>query len=166
MAVSGNRVAVGFVAAAATLILGVAPRARAQSEDVVKFQKQFQDACVAADKATLEKLMADDAIFVHGNAAMQTKAQFIDAIVSGQLPVSQYDISDPKVIPFDGGAVVTGLVDFGFRPPPNSQSPPRVLHFRGSAVWVHTPAGWRLLFDQDTVVQGPPPAPAAAPPPH
>jgi ketosteroid isomerase-like protein len=166
MVVSRNRSVVAAFVAVVMLVLAAAPRASAQAanpDEVLKLQKQFQDACVAADGPTLTKLMADDAVFVHGNAAMQTKAQFIDAIVSGHLPVSQYDLKEPKVIPFDGGAIVTGVVDFGIRPPPNSTNPPLVLHFRGSAVWVRTPAGWRLLFDQDTVIQ-PPPAAAAAPP--
>jgi len=151
---------IAAAAAAIALVAAAAPRAQGQDE-VLKLQKQFQDACVAADGSTLTKLMADDAIFIHGNAAVQTKAQFIDAITSGQLAVSQYDLKDPKVLMFDGGAVVSGLVDFGFRPPPGSQNPPRVLHMRGSAVWAHTSAGWRLILDQDTPVPGPPPAPPA-----
>jgi len=159
MSLSKNRSAFAvFVALVALLVVATAPRASAQADDVLKLQKQFQDACVAADGPTLTKLMADDAIFIHGNAAVQTKAQFIDAITSGQLAVSQYDLKDPKVVLFEGGAVVSGLVDFGFRPPPGSQNPPRVLHMRGSAVWAHTSAGWRLILDQDTPVPGPPPA--------
>jgi ketosteroid isomerase-like protein len=125
---------------------------------VLDMQKKFQDACVAADGATLGALMSDDAVFIHGNAAMQTKSQFIAAITSGQLAVGQYDLHDPKVIVFQGGAIVSGLVDFGFRSPAGSQNAPRVLHMRGSAVWVQMPAGWRLLLDQDT------PLPTAPPP--
>jgi ketosteroid isomerase-like protein len=140
---------------------GAAQAVSSADSQVLDLQKKFQDACVAADGAALGRLMADDAIFIHGNAAVQSKSEFIAAITSGQLAVGQYDLHDPKVIMFQGGAIVSGLIDFGFRTPPGSTNPPRVLHMRGSSVWVQTPAGWRLVLDQDTPVQGPPP-PAAS----
>ncbi len=167
MSHSKNRL-MGTLAAAAMLatfvVAGIAMRANAQSsaqDEVVAMQKKFSDACVAADGATLASLMADNAIFIHGNGAMQSKPEFIDAITTGKLGVSQYDLKDPKVVEFDGGAIVTGLVDFGIKPPAGSAAPPRVLHFRGSAVWLHSSAGWRLLFDQDTTLAGPPGPPPA-----
>jgi len=151
------------VVTAAVLLIAVAAfqvyaQAAAQDE-VLKLQKQFQDACVAGDGAALGSLMADNAMFVHGNGVMQSKAEFIDAITTGKLGVSQYDLHDSKIVLFEGGAIVTGLVDFGLKPPAGSTNPPRILHFRGSAVWVHSSAGWRLVFDQDTALAGPAPAP-------
>lgn len=157
---------IGALAAAAMvamfIVAGIALRANAQSssqDEVVAMQKKFSDACVAADGATLNSLMADNAIFIHGNGVMQTKSEFVDAITTGKLAVSQYDLTDPKVVDFNGGAIVTGLVDFGMKPPAGSTNPPMVLHFRGSAVWLHSSSGWHLIFDQDTTLQAPrPPA--------
>jgi len=137
-----------------------AKAAQSSQDEVVAAQKKFSDACVAADGATLNSLMADNAIFIHGNGVMQSKSEFIDAITTGKLGVSQYDLKDPKVVDFNGGAIVTGLVDFGIKPPAGSPAPPRVLHFRGSAVWLHSSSGWHLIFDQDTTLAGPPAAPA------
>jgi len=162
MSLSKNRL-IGTLAAAAMaatlLVAGIALRATAQSstdDEVLAMQKKFTDACVAADGATLNSVMADNAIFIHGNGVMQSKSEFIDAITTGKLGVSQYDVKDPKIIAFDGGAIVTGLVDFGIKPPAGSAAPPRVLHFRGSAVWLHSSSGWHLIFDQDTTLAGPP----------
>jgi len=162
MSLSKNRL-IGTLAAAAMaatlLVAGIALRAKAQSsadDEVLAMQKKFTDACVAADGATLNSVMADNAIFIHGNGVMQSKSEFIDAITTGKLGVSQYDVKDPKIIAFDGGAIVTGLVDFGIKPPAGSAAPPRVLHFRGSAVWLHSSSGWHLIFDQDTTLAGPP----------
>jgi len=167
MSPSKNRL-IGTLAAAAMaatlLVAGIALRAKAQSsadDEVLAMQKKFTDACVAADGATLNSVMADNAIFIHGNGVMQSKSEFIDAITTGKLGVSQYDVKDPKIIAFDGGAIVTGLVDFGIKPPAGSAAPPRVLHFRGSAVWLHSSSGWHLLFDQDTTLAGPPGPPPA-----
>jgi Domain of unknown function (DUF4440) len=141
------------------IVAPIAVRANAPGsvqDEVLALQKSFSDACVAADGATLNSLMADNAIFIHGNGMMQSKSEFVDAITTGKLAVSQYDLKDPKVVEFNGGAIVTGLVDFGFKPPAGSSAPPRILHFRGSAVWLHSSAGWHLIFDQDTTLTGPP----------
>jgi ketosteroid isomerase-like protein len=150
------------------LITGAASGARAQSaaqDEVLKLQKEFQDACVAGNVDAIGPMMADDAIFIHGNGVMQDKTEFLAAIKNGQLPLSAYDLKEPKVVLFDGGAIVSGLEDLTFKPRPGSAALPLVIHMRGSAVWVRGAAGWRLLLDQDTTLAGPPPArpPAAAP---
>ena len=103
MSPSKNRLiaTLGAAAIAATLLVaGVALRAKAQNsadDEVLAMQKKFTDACVAADGATLNKVMADNAVFIHGNGVMQSKAEFIDAITTGKLGVSQYDLKDPKL---------------------------------------------------------------------
>ena len=150
-----------IVTAAVLLIAAAAFQVYAQAiqDEALKIQQKFQDAVVAGDGAALTSLMADNAMFVHGNGVMQSKAEFIDAITTGKLGVSQYDLHDSKVVLFEGGVVVTGLVDFGLKPPAGSTNPPRILHFRGSAVWLHSSAGWHLVFDQDTTLAGPAPAP-------
>jgi ketosteroid isomerase-like protein len=149
--------------AALLLVTAAALRVRAQAasqDEVLRMQKKFQDASVAGDGAAVGAMMADDAIFVHGNGAMQSKPEFLAAMANGQLALSQYDLSNPKVVLFDGGAIVTGIVDIAFKVPPNAPpGPPRVLHMRGSSVWQHKSTGWQLVLDQDTPIQGPPPAP-------
>jgi ketosteroid isomerase-like protein len=155
---------IAAAAAAVAFLAGIAPRAGAQAtspDEALKLQKQFQDACVAGDLVSVAPLMADTAIFIHGNGAAQSKTEFLAAIKNGQLSLSAYDLKDPKVIPFDGGAIVSGLVDITFKPRPNATTPPLTLHMRGSSVWLHTRAGWRLILDQDTTLAGPPPAPPA-----
>jgi len=152
---------------AAMLIAGPALRARAQSsgqDEVLNLQKKFQAATVSRDTATVASVMADDAIFIHGNAAMQSRTEFLAGIKNGQLAFSTYDLSDPKVVMLTGGAIVTGIVDITFRPRPNGPAgPPRTLHMRGSSVWLHGPTGWKLILDQDTPIQAPPPERGVAP---
>lgn len=148
-------------AVVAVVLMGsFALRARAQAsaeEEVVNLQKKFQAATVSGDTATVASVMADDAFFIHGNAAMQSKTEFLAGIKNGQLAFSAYDLSDPKVVMFKGGAIVTGIVDITFKAragaPPG---PPRTLHMRGSSVWLRSSAGWKLILDQDTPIQGPP----------
>lgn len=157
------RSGLGFAALAALFFSAMAaplPGQSAAQDEVLKLQKEFQDRCVSGDVEAIAALMRDDAIFIHGNGAMQGKAEFLGAIKNGQLSLSAYDLKDPRVILFEGGAIVSGLVDLAFKPPNGSNAPPRVIHMRGSAVWVHAGGAWRLLLDQDTALAGPP-APAA-----
>lgn len=163
-----GRILLGVACAIAAIIVvsAFAARTRAQAaaaqQQVLDMQKKFQDLTVAGDADGVAALMADDAIFVHGNGAAQSKSEFVAAIKGGQMAFSRYELTDPKVIVFNGGAIVTGLVDLAFKTPPGANTPPRVLHMRGSSVWVQTPSGWKLQLDQDTTLAGPP---AGAPPP-
>jgi len=170
---NARRISIGIAAVAAVILLaGAASRAGAQSsqssttqQDLVDLQRKFQALTVAGDSAGVSALMSDEAIFIHGNGAAQSKAEFLTAMATGQLAFSVYELKDPKVVIFDGGAIVSGLVDLAFKPPAGSQAAPRIIHMRGSSVWVQRPSGWRLILDQDTTIPAPPPPPAAAPAP-
>jgi ketosteroid isomerase-like protein len=165
MSFSKRRVLVCVVAAVAAGILvtaaGLRAYGQAAQDEALSLQKKFQEACVAGDVSAIEPMMADDAIFIHGNGMMQGKQEFLASIEKGQLALSAYELKDPKVIAFDGGVVVSGLEDLTFKPPAGSASPGRTIHMRGSAVWVHKGSSWRLVLDQDTTLAGPPAAPAA-----
>jgi ketosteroid isomerase-like protein len=125
---------------------------------MLDLQKQFEDASIAADAAKVSALMSDDAIFVHGSAAVQTKAEYINALTTGQLKVSTYQMNNGQVVFFDGGAVVTGPTDISLVSP--GGAPPRLLHLRVSTVWIAKPTGWQVILNQGTPIAGPPPAPA------
>ena len=173
MALRNNRfisTAIAAFIAAVILLAGSASHAGAQTsqsstsqKDLVDLQKKFQDLTVAGDSAGVSALMSDEAIFIHGNGAAQSKAEFLTAMATGQLAFSSYELKDPKVVIFDGRAIVSGLVDIAFKVPPGSTGPPRILHMRGSSVWVQRSSGWKLILDQDTTLAAPPaPAPPAA----
>jgi len=167
-----NRSAILKIAAAALaiVIMAAAPTSQAQKAasskqqlteaQVLDLQKQFQSATVAADTATIGKLMADDAIFVHGSALVQTKAEFLEAATKGQFRITTYEIKEAKVVFFDGGAIVSGVQDVTLAPrAPGGQ--PFQVQMRVSSVWVAKPSGWRLILNQGTPIQ-PPPAPRSA----
>jgi hypothetical protein len=137
---------------------GAAVGPKATEAQMLDLQKQFEDASIAADPAKVSALMSDDAIFVHGSGAMQTKAEYINSLTTGQLKVSTYQMKDAKVMFFDGGAVVSGPTDIELVLP--GGAPPRMLHLRVSTVWLAKPTGWQVVLNQGTPIAGPPPAPA------
>ncbi|HXX20883.1 MAG TPA: nuclear transport factor 2 family protein [Candidatus Acidoferrum sp.] len=169
MLLSKNRQLLACVAGASVavlLIAAVAFQVYAQSaaqDEALKLQKDFQDKVVAGDADGAGAMMADDAFFIHGNGALQSKAEFLAGIKNGQLSLSAFDVKEAKVTLFDGGAVVSGLEDLTFKPPAGSTAPVRTIHMRGSGLWIHKGGKWLLLFDQDTSLAAPPGPPPAAP---
>jgi hypothetical protein len=137
---------------------GAATGPKMTEAQMLDLQKQFEDASIAADAAKVSALMSDDAMFVHGSGALQTKAEYINSLTTGQLKVSTYQMNDGKVVFFDGGAVVSGPTDIGLVLP--GGAPPRMLHLRVSTVWLAKPTGWQVVLNQGTPIAGPPPAPA------
>lgn len=145
-----------FVTAAAMLGAGAVRAAdgpRLTKDEALKLQDSFQSAVVAADSAKLDKLMADDCTFIHGNAMQQTKAQFMGMLTSGNMKVSEFKSSSQQVTLFHGGAIVISVIDWGMMPPGGgADAHPMVLPMRISDVWVHTRAGWQLVLEQDTTL--------------
>jgi ketosteroid isomerase-like protein len=128
-------------------------------------QKRFQDATVACDAPTLEKLMADDVVFVHGNALVQNKAEFLEAARARRFRISSFEISDPKVVFFEGGAIISGIEDIVLGPRAAGEQP-RKVRMRVSGVWVAKSGGWQLILQQSTPLQPLPSQPStpSAPP--
>jgi hypothetical protein len=130
--------------------------AQLTKNEALKLTNDFQKATVAGDAATLDKLMANDCIFIHGNGMVQSKAVFTSMLTSGRMKVTSWDMKSPDVMLFNGGAIVTGESEWVMAPPPGSASTnPMSLHLRVSQIWVHTAKGWQLILDQDTSIAQP-----------
>jgi ketosteroid isomerase-like protein len=125
---------------------------RLTAAQVLDLQKRFQDATVACDAPTLEKLMADDVVFVHGNALVQNKAEFLDAARARRFRISSFEIANSRVVFFDGGAIVSGVEDIVLAPRAAAEQPVKV-QMRVSGVWVARPGGWQLILQQSTPLQ-------------
>ena len=138
---------------------GAASGERLTAAQVLDLQKRFQDATVACDAATLAKLMADDVVFVHGNALVQSKSEFLEAARGWRFRISSFVITDPKVVFFEGGAIVSGVEDIVLGAAAAGEQP-RKVQMRVSGVWVARPGGWQLILQQSTSLQPLPNQPA------
>ncbi len=137
---------------------GAAMRQKPTEAQMLDLQKQFEDASIAADAAKVSALMSDDAIFVHGSGVVQTKAEYISSLTSGQLKLSTYQMNGGKVVFFRGGAVVSGPTEISLVVP--GGAPPRTLRLLISTVWVEKPSGWQVVLNQGTSIASPPAAAA------
>jgi ketosteroid isomerase-like protein len=83
----------------------------AAAQDVRSAATGWAEAVAKRDKATLERLLADDLEFVHpGGVSIQTKAQYIAAITEGARDYEAFIPRDLMVRDFGNAAAVSGYV--------------------------------------------------------
>jgi len=76
--------------------------------DILQVKEQWSRAIQTGDAATLERLLANEYVFVDSNGTTLNKAQEIARYQSGEVRFSSFSTSDKNVTVFIGGAVVTG----------------------------------------------------------
>jgi len=131
-----------------TLILIAAAAFAASSNDpsekgVLAAMDAFKTATINRDGAALKKLLADDLTYTHSAGQEQTKAQYIESIVSGKSVVEALVFTGTTVRTYGNFALVKGRVDL-------SHSKTNVVHMNILHVWRHGPQGWQLVARQAT----------------
>jgi ketosteroid isomerase-like protein len=130
------------------LILFAAVTFAASSNDpsekgVLAAMDAFKTATIAKDGAALNKLLADDLTYTHSAGQEQTKAQYIESVVSGKSVVEALVFTGTAVRTYGNIALVKGRVDL-------SHSKTNVVHMNILHVWRHGPQGWQLVARQAT----------------
>jgi hypothetical protein len=75
---------------------------------VIALDKQRMDAMVAQDVATMEKLIADDLVYTHSSARIDTKQSLIGNMKSGSTVYTQMEPSDVEAKDLGDAVVLTG----------------------------------------------------------
>ena len=104
-------------------------------------------AMVGGDAAALEELLADDLVYTHSSASVDTKASLIESITSRR-PYQQVERSDEQIRLYGDAAVVNGQARIELRGP-------RTLNLRYVDVWVRRGGRWQMVAWQSTPI--PPP---------
>ena len=89
----------------ATTVFGGTPKADAKKA-VLAAEQAYVDAMIKHDKAALEKLLADDLVYVHSSSKVETKAEVIQAVTSGSATYESIEFRDTTVRQY-GDVVVT-----------------------------------------------------------
>ena len=115
---------------------------------ILALDKQWSDAIVKSDTATLEKLLMDDLIYVHATGIVDTKASYIAKIKEKRQVYKSFEQRNPSVNVYGNSAVtfswvrVTGTNQAGA-----FDDKIMLIHF-----WVKQNNGWRLAGHQTTKV--------------
>jgi hypothetical protein len=81
-------------------------------KEILALEDRRIEAMVAGDVQALEEILADDLIYTHTTARLDTKASFIDAVKTGKSNYKSVDRKDVEVRDLRDTAVVTGHAKF------------------------------------------------------
>ena len=71
----------------------------------------WRQAVIEQDKAALDRLLADDLIYMHGGGKTQNKAEYITAVTTGPSHYESFTPSDTRIRVYGNIAVLSGYVD-------------------------------------------------------
>ncbi|MDA0264135.1 MAG: nuclear transport factor 2 family protein [Chloroflexi bacterium] len=81
-------------------------------DEIIALENRRIEAMVSGDVAALGEILADDLIYTHTTARLDTKESFIDAVKTGRSNYKSVDREDVKVSQYGDTAVVTGHAKF------------------------------------------------------
>ena len=130
------------------LILFIAGFALADeaAEQVKKVDRQWAEATLRRDAKSLERIMADDLKYVHGNASIQNKQQFLAALNAGEMVYHSIDFEDVDVRVFGDTAVVMSSPRISILIDAKEQK----FQVRFLRVYVKRRGSWQMLVHQAT----------------
>ena len=81
-------------------------------DEILALEDRRIEAMVKGDVRALGEILADDLIYTHTTARLDTKASFIDAVKTGKSNYKSVDRKDVEVRSLGDTAVVTGHAKF------------------------------------------------------
>jgi ketosteroid isomerase-like protein len=124
----------------AATVFGGTPKADAKKA-VLAAEQAYVDAMIKHDKAALEKLLADDLLYVHSSSKVETKAEVIQAVTSGSATYESIEFRDTTVRQYGDAVVTTHKAAIKTK-----QS--GVANLFVTHVWVKHKGGWQFASRQ------------------
>jgi hypothetical protein len=119
----------------------------AQSGDeaaVLQAVAALNQAMLEADRSRLEDLVADQLSYGHSGGTIQTKAQFVDAIVNKETIYKSITLTEPVTVIAAGNAIVRHVAAVEYE----TGGKAATAKIGVLQVWVRQDARWRLLARQ------------------
>jgi hypothetical protein len=111
---------------------------------VMQAVDDLRKAMLDADKARLEQLVADQLSYGHSGGVIQTKAQFVDVIVSKKTIYKSIALTEPSVVIAGNNAIVRHI----FSGETESNGKAETSHIGVLQVWQKQDDRWKLLARQ------------------
>jgi len=115
-------------------------------EAILRLEQEWQNALIAADVATLERLYAESMIYTHSNGSVDDKKSYIESLRSGKAKYQSMIRDEIKVEVFGDAAIVTCHWQV------NSVSGEKVNNTNARYLHVYTrqKGKWRMVAHQAT----------------
>ena len=115
-------------------------------QTVVDLDKKRMQAMAKKDVATLEAVLADDLVYTHSSARLDTKRSLIDAMVSGATVYTGVEPSDVKAQDLGDTVVLTGIAQIKVV----SNGTPNAFSVRFTDVYTKRDGRWQMVTWQST----------------
>ena len=115
-------------------------------QKIVELDKQRMEAMCRKDVAKLNALLADDLVYTHSTARLDTKQSLIGAMESGATVYTSIDPSDVKARDCGSAVVLTGAAQIQV----NAGGKPLSFRVRFTDVWAEKGGQWQMVAWQST----------------
>ena len=115
-------------------------------QKVIDLDRQRMSAMAQKDIATLNKLIADDLVYTHSSARLDTKQSLIGAMESGETVYTAVVPSDVKAQDLGDTVVLTGNARISVNSGGNAMN----FGVRFTDVWVNKSGQWQMVAWQST----------------
>ena len=109
---------------------------------VLAAEKQYAEAMLKRDAATLEKLLGDDLSYAHSSMLMETKADVLKGITSGKTNYKAIEFKTTTVRQYGNTVITNHEMIF--------EQPARSNRVYVTMVWVKQSGGWQMVQRQAT----------------
>ena len=113
---------------------------------IIDLDAKRMTAMAAKDVATLEAVLADDLIYAHSSARLDTKRSLIDAMVKGTTVYTGVEPSDVKAQDLGDTVVLTGIAQIKVV----SNGTPNEFGVRFTDVYTRRNGRWQMVTWQST----------------
>src|SRR6266571_5021330 len=124
-------------------------REATNEQEVRQMIQKYRSALLQRDIPMLEKIWADDYVFVNASGEVLTKAQRLSNLKSGQTSLESINEEEkPTVRVYQNSAVATSRVTLTGQ----YSGQPTSGQYRSTHVWVKSATGWQLVSNQLTAL--------------
>jgi ketosteroid isomerase-like protein len=120
-----------------------------QEEEILAIETERTQAMIAGDLATLERILGDDLTYVHATGQVESKAEFLARLKSGDLKYKAMPREGVIVRVLGDAAVVTGKATLDAE----SKGESRTFPLRFTEVHVRRGGRWQMIAYQSTRIQ-------------
>ena len=113
---------------------------------VIDLDKKRMQAMARKDVATLQSVLADDLIYTHSSARLDTKRSLIDAMVSGKTVYTAVEPSEVKAHDLGDTVVLTGVAQIKV----TANGTPNAFGVRFTDVYARRDGRWQMVTWQST----------------
>jgi ketosteroid isomerase-like protein len=116
------------------------------AQKIIELDRQRMSAMAKKDVASLTKILADDLIYTHSSARMDTKQSLIGAMESGATVYTSVEPSDVVAQDLGDAVVLTGVAAISV----NSGGNPNSFRVRFTDVYANKGGQWQMVTWQST----------------